>query len=377
MNDKILIRTLDVYNGNYGGVMQAFALQRVIDSLGFEAWTDRSYPVGATGRLKQLAKPLVTRLAPRGVVPIRLAAPVLNRELDSFVDRHIRTVDLYGGRRAPRRALLETYQGFVVGSDQVWRHAYADIPSYLLDFAADLPVPRVAYAASFGLDGLDGYDADLLELSRGLANQLSAVSVRESSGVEICRTSWGLDAVQVLDPTMLLTKEDYAALVPSTSPGDDTGPTVFKFTLDDDPEKRALTADIAASLGASVNQFMPPSPTSYREVLDDPGTYRKAPVGEWLRGFAEADFVVTDSFHGTVFSLIFEKPFVAVVNPSRGAARFTSLLDSFGLANRLHVNGARAASVNEPIDWSKVRHVLEGERVRSTAFLRTALGREQ
>ena len=94
------------------------------------------------------------------------------------------------------------------------------------------------------------------------------------------------------------------------------------------------------------------------------------PIEQWIKGFMDADFVVTDSFHGTVFSIIFNKPFVAIVNKERGAARFTSLLNMFGLSDRLVYSIDDIEKIySKSIDYDHVNDVLRSKRIESLEFI--------
>jgi exopolysaccharide biosynthesis predicted pyruvyltransferase EpsI len=97
-------------------------------------------------------------------------------------------------------------------------------------------------------------------------------------------------------------------------------------------------------------------------------------VEEWIRGFMDAEFVVTDSFHGTVFSIIFNKPFISIANESRGTTRFTSLLKMFNLENRLIFSPEELNldKVKE-IDWGNVNEILEQDKERAIFFLKRNL----
>lgn len=370
---KVLIKTLNLHNGNYGGILQNYALQQVLASLGFNAWTDASLHPGLDKKLKHAMKPLARRFALPSRLPVSLAGHYVNAELDDFIGAEIRTCDLYGVR-GPRASTLAGFDAFVAGSDQIWRHDYTSVTANLLDFADGLDVPKIAYAGSFGTSGMDGYTQQLMTRSRHLAQQLTAISVREASAVQLCASEWGVEATHVLDPTMLLEPATYDALImerPSRAP---TGNYVFDYTLDASPASKDFTSRVADRIRADVRHGMPPWPPSFSAAKRSPATYAKPSVREWLRGFRDAEFVVTDSFHGTVFSILFERPFVSVLNSSRGAERFHSLLTMFGLQDRLVGDGNVSQDLSLAPDWSRVRERLDAERATSLAFLCSALG---
>ena len=149
----------------------------------------------------------------------------------------------------------------------------------------------------------------------------------------LCREHFGVEALHVLDPTMLLDKEDYIRLIEAAGTPKSKG-TLLNYILDETSEKRALIERIAKEKG-----LVPFRVNSRVEDRTAPIEERiQPPVEKWLRGFYDAEFVVTDSFHACVFSILFGKPFVVVGNKERGIARFESLLKMFGLEDRLVCN---------------------------------------
>ena len=205
--------------------------------------------------------------------------------------------------------------------------------------------------------------------------------MREDSGGELCKKYLGVSAAHVIDPTMLLSKEDYCKIIERDESRGFLEPRVsekrlFAYVLDEAPEKKSLIADVATQLGLSVEEIMPK-----REALQS-GKASYPPVSAWLRGFRDAEFVVTDSFHGCVFSIIFNKPFIAIGNAGRGMSRFHSLLKMFGLENRLlildenlNVRERIPALLSENIDWEKINTIRSREQYHSREFLEKALCR--
>lgn len=164
------------------------------------------------------------------------------------------------------------------------------------------------------------YKQFLHEKVTKLLAKFDAVSVREKSGIDICREFGREDAVHVLDPTMLLTSGDYNRLIDDKPR---SSGIMLSYILDSNPALCALVDKVSTSLGVK------PVKMSGRDEVSPP-------VEDWLAGFRDAEFVVTDSFHGTVFSIIYRKPFVVFGNRSRGGmARFESLLGLFNLQDHL------------------------------------------
>jgi len=300
-------------------------------------------------------------------------------ELRRFVAQHIDTVQLFRSPHHPDPTVLAGIDAFLVGSDQVWRRSYGDVRSYLLDFLPDDDLrPRASYAASFGHDNIDDYEDDLMVDSARLARRLDTVSVREDSAVKIAANSWGVSAVHHLDPTMLLDPAIYRDLASTASDRMPRGRLV-DYVLDNDTTMRRTVSSLSKALGEDALSLLPPHPRTYREYRSQPDRYQKRSIEGWLDAISGARFIVTDSFHGTVFAILHNVPFVAIMNGGRGASRFESLLDSVGLRERLVPAGAKVSSelVCKAIDWKAVNVRLSMERSRSLEYLQGFVARAQ
>ncbi|MFU2362202.1 MAG: polysaccharide pyruvyl transferase family protein [Clostridiales bacterium] len=225
------------------------------------------------------------------------------------------------------------YDAFIVGSDQVWRPSYNQhLEQAFLNFTENWKnVKRIAYAASFGVDNWEFTKKQTEECKR-LVQKFDFVSVREDTAVNLCKEHLGIEATHVLDPTLLLSADDYQKLIDGLKISD--SPYVFSYLLDESEEKIDILEDISKRLNLPVRKIklekdISKIPMSKLKSLTYPS------IQEWLASFAQADFVVTDSFHGTVFSIIFNKPFVVLPNKGRGVARFESLLKDISLENRI------------------------------------------
>lgn len=379
---KIGILTLPLYY-NYGGILQAFALQTYLARAGHEVWViDRRKK--APGRLLRLLigakraakKYLLGRPTPPVVYSYEreVAAPLrrVSGHTLPFVERMLVPRTLPITRRKEMKQLAkEHFDAFIVGSDQVWRPAYAPyLPDYFFEFLpARFKGRRIAYAASFGVNAWSLAEKPTRRLAALLA-RFDAVGVRERSGIALCEHHFGKQAVEVLDPTLLLTPADYLEVlsVAEAASGPDAGVRrLWVYVLDLTADKQAAVDRVAAALDLV--------PSYHQGAVVKEGKVA-APVTEWLAGLRDADFVFTDSFHGTAFSILFNKPFFVYANPARGTARFSSLLDLFCLQERLirasdELTGALLAA---PIDWSSVDRRLQGKRDEARAFLAEALG---
>ncbi len=380
---KIYILTQPLHY-NYGGIMQAYALQAVLRRLGHEPCTvDRREPCRRYSRAKRAHryfKRLLRRMADRNV---RLAQRYENEadrkvrlaRIREFLDTRMTLTPEFLDSGAMTGWLRSCPpEAYVVGSDQVWRPCYSpDQDAYFLGFLPENdPVRRVAYAASFGTDQWE-FSEDQTKRYRELAARFDAVSVRETSAVGMCGDKLGIGAVQTLDPTLLLERADYDALVagPGIAPSGHGG--VFAYILDRSESKSGITAAVSKRLGKPVFDIMADVP-DYGDPAIPVRECVVPGVEQWLQAFADADAVVTDSFHGCVFSIIYRRPFVVIGNEGRGMARFDTLLDTFGLRDRLVAGEDDAADkVCRPIDWDRVEARLVEMRRKSMEFLAGAL----
>lgn len=348
--------------GNYGGLMQNFALQSVLRRLGHEPVTlDYIWSLRWQRYILTTIKTALLWFVPGRRRKFAIFRPVReNKKIDDFVRDHINTTE-YIYRY--RQSTLKKYciDGVITGSDQVWRPMYnPDLKDMYLDFVRKDDIRRVAYAASFGTSEREYTSKEVNNCLRGV-RRLDAVSVREASGIELCREYFGVEAGEVLDPTLLLTADDYCELSKNIPIAQDK--YLGAYILDDKPYYNEVAHDVCSRIGAD---------RVYKVI----GKEKALSPIEWIAMFRDAEFIVTDSFHGTVFSIIFQKPFITFCNHSRGAERFRSLLAPLGLMNRLVEldNSDISGLLNIPIDWKSVSEKLNINRKRSINFLKETLG---
>ena len=373
---RVAIITLPLHT-NYGGILQAYALKKSIEALGHSVDViDRKCKMVLTPSWKMplvYLKRALFNLKPGGPEIFRERRilreyPVVSAQLAGFVSEEIspRMLDSYT-EIAPG-----DYDAFVVGSDQVWRPKYfGRIEDAFLDFTSLWDVRRVSYAASFGTDHLE-YELEQLYKCSSLLSTFDAVSVREASAVQMCDEWFDReDAVHVLDPVMLLTAEHYAHLAELSSERPCKG-KILSYVLDPDNSKKYILDRVEGWLAKeSHNAYVPDRDRNI------PLEKRIVPsIRQWLSCFADAEFVVTDSFHGCVLSVLFHKPFIALANPGRGMSRILSLLESLGLDDRI-VQGLDPDDDGEyylsGIGWDDVDARLSEMKERSIEFLRNAL----
>ena len=263
--------------------------------------------------------------------------------------------------------LNASLDSFVVGSDQVWRfrYVYRFLQEYLLAFAAPSKT-LFSYAASFGTDFWEGND-QATEIMREKLLRFNRISVREESGIAICREAFGSEAVRVLDPTLLLSAADYAPII-KESQLKLPGRYVAKMILDETPEAAAEVERLAKEKGWEVVDIY-----GSRKKIGGKEAMLCRPVGDWLKLLQNADYVVTDSFHCVCFSLIFEKQFICVVNPERGISRLDSLLGIFGLRDRLIDSLKGFRPDGRETDYRQIERLLQAERKKAYRYLSDCL----
>lgn len=377
---KTAILTLTPIHTNYGNILQAYALQTVLQRLGHEPYVLEKVP-GFTLPLYRYPLAYAKRLVLKYLLgkkqtilfleqKLRREYKVIGQFTHPFVQKYIHT---YHGPWTAEAMTAAGFQAFVVGSDQVWRPIYFDqhhIEQAYLSFTKGLSVKRLSYAASFGTDDWE-YTPRQTEQCKALLQQFDGVSVRERGAVALCREHFGREALHVLDPTMLLNAADYRQLIAQSPETLQPIEGLMTYILDSDFEKEAVAQRIAEHNGWSIFRG-----NSRCEDLTAPLTERiQPPVEQWLQGFSQAQMILTDSFHACVFSILFHKPFVVIGNAARGLSRFHSLLSLFGLESRLVTSAAEAERVAaQPICWETVDSRLEEERIKSMAFLKQHLG---
>lgn len=371
---RIGILTLPLHN-NYGGILQAYALQKVLKDIGHAPVVlDNSRMISLPFFTKwyrytvRLAKNILLKsnLTVRYDKVHNYPIKVMRKHTYPFLRKYVKRIDTHGNYTALKE---NRFDAIVVGSDQIWRPMYVDpIANAYLDFARDWTIKRISYAASFGSEEWE-YTSEQTTECGDLLRRFDAVSVRESSAVSLCKEHFNVDAQHVLDPTMLLDAAHYITLFQQEATPKSEG-DLMCYILDSSEEKEALVQSVA-----STYSLTPFSVNSKYEIPDAPLEEKiQPPVEKWLRGFYDAKFVITDSFHACVFSILFKKPFIVYGNKHRGMARFQSLLAMFGLEDRLVTTPEEASTVvSRPIDWDTVYTCLDEWRQKSRDFLTAAL----
>lgn len=379
---RIGILTQSLLN-NYGGLLQNFALQTVLRRMGHEVttidWDARFSLKENLWRIRMRLLYLISNSHSADIkyIPNKTEEAIISQNTSYFIKKYIeRTATAYSKQALYKRASELNANAYIVGSDQVWRAGYNAFPTAMfLDFVKEDNVKRIAYAASFGSDKW-GYDSKDTGIIKQLAQKFNLITVREISGIDICKTYLGVDAIHVLDPTMLLERDDYEKIVLEEEEPKSPG-TLFHYILDPKDEKRMLIEKVARINGLVPFTIMPKYQAENRTKSDVKQHISDCvfpTVTSWLRGFMDAKMVIVDSFHGAVFSIIFNKPFWVIGNKGRGNARFESLLGMFNLMDRfIEDPSSMDVDINTPIDWNSVNRIKELNKQKSISLLMKGL----
>lgn len=395
-NMKIGILTQPLKN-NYGGLLQNYALQLMLQRMGHEPvtidWDDAAFlyeykaPIWKKKILPFYLKWVRFTLRIRGKhVPYTATAKeeeAIGKNNRWFISRFIfSTPKAINSKELRAMAMKYDCEALVVGSDQVWRPRYNEeaLCQMFFEFAKGMNLKRIAYAASFGTSDWE-FTKQQMAQCRQLAQDFDAISVREESGVDICEKYLSVEAQHVLDPTMLLDKEDYLKVI-DTAQKDNTQESVSHegqlliYLLDPTAQQKEAIIGISNTMNKNCFTVMPKYNKKQRTKDDVKKRIEDCvflgPI-EWLKGFRDADMVFCDSFHGCVFSIIFNKPFWVFANEDRGLERFTSLLKLFGLENRLvFERNLNVVDFNNPINWDNVNEIRKEWQKKSLNYLKDA-----
>lgn len=328
---------------NYGNRLQNYALQCVLKNIGYSVATLSRR--NRTKGLKQNVKTFVqTLLQTKGSK---------FRQFDSNIEYSTVTI---GANDYPEN-LSNQFDYFIAGSDQVWNPYYDFVgTSDLLAFAK--PEQRISYAASFGVDEIP--DEKKKVYTENLS-QFKALSVREKKGAEIVKELTGREAQVVLDPTMLLTSEQWSKVERKS-----------KFT----PNNRYV---LVYSLGEKSADFENSIKRYEKEMeIFDIRTIQKngreLPVGpaEFLYLIHNAELILTDSFHASVFSVLYHKRFITFKRPGIDmSSRIVSLANTIGAKDKL--DGDNNLDCSNGLDYVLVDQLIESERKQSIDFLKKVL----
>lgn len=344
---RIGILTFHFSNHNFGALLQTYASVIVLRNLGY--------------------RPRVINLISEEVIESRtfsqkVLSIIFGNPFESFRKKHLPLTKFI--KSTELESLNSVFDAFYVGSDQVWREEFAgeNLIHYFLDFADDSKY-KISYAASFGKENID-YDTETKAKVAKLIKRFDAISVREDSGVEICRTEFGVNAEKVLDPTMMLDEVDYDAIIKS-KPIIKNDKYIAYYEL-------GYSTSVSNRAMEFVTNFKLPVRNIYRQEINL--LIRKITpfntVSNWLNSIKQAELVITNSYHCVIFSILYKRNFIVLTSEYGGNSRVKSLLNDLGLSNRLFDNyDTENFNRLQPINYEIVFEKLNELRKRSYKYL--------
>lgn len=356
---------------NYGGNLQAYALCKVLQSMGADAEQlslNRNAGKGLIKKIKKLIKKILHANNP--FVACRIRAR--NKTIDKFNSERIPHSRVYTEKNIS--GCVDDYDVFITGSDQVW-HPMACCDAYLLNF---VPVQKakISYAASMATTQIP---ANMKRWYEEALQSFDAISVRETDAVTLLAGWINRDVEVHLDPTLLLSNDEWNEILENHGINEEY---VFCYFLGNSQQQRRIVTEYAKKHGLKIVTL--PHLSGYYQTCDKKfGDYRLYDVspGKFLSLIKGATHVFTDSFHATVFSIIYEKQFH--VFPRSGAetmsVRLTSLLELFDLQERFCCNmnqaGAGYIEASPMIDYHRKFHKYETAKIQSFSYLRKWISR--
>lgn len=335
---KVGILTLKLHS-NFGFLMQSYAMQKIVRDFGHEPYHFyiKEEPEKFRNKIIVFFKKLIKNtfmgshydLFPYS--PSKDDMAFKDRNTWDFIHKNLKLTPYIPLLTTKSAINIPSYDAYIVGSDQVWRREFTDdVRCYYFNFIPD-NAKRMSYAASFGTTTLS-YSNNVLQTCKKLLAKFDIVTVREDDGIRICKDYFDCKAVKVLDPTLLLSAEDYLSLIEDPQIPFCSEPYIFTYILRPTPEKLSFVKKFADDRGLKVINIMP-------AILEKVGKKHLSEcvypsISTWLKGFSQADYILTDSFHASVFSIIFNKQFYVINDNVGGVTRIPSLLDLFGLSDR-------------------------------------------
>jgi hypothetical protein len=353
---------------NYGSVLQTYALNKVLQSKGFEIEVLDYIP----DRLK-LWNTIKLPLKNKKIIlkPFFLIYQILVnipkwKMYNSFLKQHVK---LSGRKYYSVKDVtdhLPVADVYMTGSDQVWNSTFDNFvdPAFFLAYAPRSK-KRVAYAASFGREELE--KVELNEISNYI-HLYNSISVREKSALTILKDIGRIDVLQVLDPTLLLNKEEWSkAFIQKNKLVEDKYLLIYLIRGD---EKKIFSIAQEIAKKKSLKVYLLHNGLKFTKDCDK--AFRNQTPEDYISLFMNADYIVASSFHGTAFAINFNKQFVSVL-PNNFKTRVESILSLTGLNTRMILNNFDIDMALTKIDYSNVNAILETERIKSLNYLDVSL----
>lgn len=360
---------------NYGASLQAYALQKFLQDKGYDC-EYINYVNDSRAREYSMSWHIIDSLRRgqwKSAVAYLLGSPFLNLRkyrFNKFYSQYLRKTEKIYRTSAEAEELNGRYDKFIVGSDQVWNPACnGDDAAFLLNFVHD-DERRVSYSSSFGLAKIDEQRQSVY---RDNLTRFASIAVREQIGVELVRQLTGREAKLVIDPVLLLSKEQWDSLLDGKH---EAAPFVFSYT-NQERQVQQFNALIHQSHFGNMRHYKLSRYTSPKDFLNPKVkvAYTMSPQ-DFLRYINEAQLVATASFHCTAMCILFNKPFVCFLTGDEGKdERLKTLLTTFGLLDRVYSERMTIEQVCAPIDYNEVNKLLILKRHESAAYLDEAISK--
>ena len=356
-----IITCHDVYN--HGASLQAYALQTYLESIGHTVeiidykpdYLSRHYQLWSVDN-PIYDKPIVKQLYLMAKLPERLQALKRKRLFDEFTKKYLKLTSKRYHNNKELKSNPPQADIYIAGSDQIWNTLFPNgrDAAFYLDFAPKAS-KRISYAASFATeDVMEEYKPFV----RKMLQNLDVISIRERSSLPLLASLGREDGVAVCDPVFLLSKRQWNEVASHTHEKE-------RYLLVYDTEHSAKIQEIAQQI-AKEKKLKIYNVSGFRLGYVDKDMWASSPL-DFVQLVRDADYVVSNSFHATAFSLIFERDF-CVVNRSEGInERMKSLLMSYNVEDRL-VNSYSASLLNS-IDYRLVNPLMQKNIDDSKSFL--------
>lgn len=387
--DKSKIALVTCYfQPNYGSQLQAYATQKILDDLGVENET-----ICIDGVLPEINKAKYKYFLSRiwhihtvkdkfAVITKKIAGKtrgeayrknisIRNKMFADFSSTIFRLSETFKSKNELNQHAHE-YKAFLVGSDQLWLPSNIAADYYTLNFVPD-DIPKIAYATSFGISQLPKFQHNKAKL---FLNRINYLSVREKSGQQIVSNITGKTVPIVCDPTLLFTAQEWEHI---QSPNRIISEKyILCYFLGNNPKQREFVKQVKEQTGHKIVQLQHLDEyIASDNSFPDFAPYNIGP-SEYISLIRDAEIVCVDSFHGTVFSILYKKTFFSF-NRYRNESsvstntRIYSFLDLLGLKDRYYsVNIPNIDDIYKEIDYEKVHKKLDDFRKKSLHFLQTS-----
>lgn len=300
------------FANNYGAILTAYALYKYVKSKGYSVVMIEK-PAQWWPGFTENHDPLARR----------------------FASKYLDISLMYcNGNMSQLNQICDT---FIVGSDQMWNSGlYESAGHYtFLDFV-DSSKKKIAYATSFGHTQFFNNDPGEIKILSDLLHHFDAISTREETGVDLCKNLFNIDAICNVDSVFLCEPDEYHIIANANPAKNKPDHYIFAYILDGDKKIESILHSVSDCMNLPIILAIDGGDVVEHKVIDmDYVPVDIDEVGEWLDYIRSADFIITDSFHGTCFSIIFNKQFISIRNHGRGATRFDSILGKTGLKSRM------------------------------------------